>query len=319
MSIFRRVLWQIDGEKVETVIDFIFFDSKITVDSDCNHKFKRHLLAPWKKSYDKPRQHIKRQRHYFADKGPYSQSYGFSSSHVHRWELNHKEDWAPRNWCFQTVVLEKTLESPLDSKEIKPVNPKGNKPWIFIGRTDACAEAPILWPPDEKSWLIIKDPDAGKDWGQEDKEVAEDEMVGWYHQLNGHEFEQTPGDSEGQRSLACCGSWSCKVRQDLGTEWQQWYVYLFVYVYVCAYEYSLCLCVHMVVYVHLYVYMSMYVYIRAYVMFMYVCEVCTCVGIWRCAWACTCCTCVYKGVLAHVCKLRNVTLVEESRSQEWGH
>ena len=124
-------------------------------------------LAPWKKSNDKPRQHIKKHRHYFAKKGPYNQSYGFSSSHVWMWELDHKESWAPKNWCFWTVVLEKTVESPLDSKKIKQANPKGNKPWIFIGRTDA--EAPILWPPDAKSWFIGKDPNAGNDWRQEVK------------------------------------------------------------------------------------------------------------------------------------------------------
>ena len=116
------------------------------------------------KSYDQPRQHIKKQRHYFANKGPSSQSYGFPSSHVWMWELDHKESWAPKDWCFWSVMLEKTLESPLDCKEIKPVNPKGNQPWTFIGRTDAEAEAPILCPPDAKNWLIGKDPDAGKDW-----------------------------------------------------------------------------------------------------------------------------------------------------------
>ena len=107
------------------------------------------MLAPWKKSYDKPRQCIKKQRHHFADKGPYSQTCGFSSSHAHMWELDHKEGWALKNWCLWTVVLEKILESPLGGKEIKPVNPKGNQPWIFIGRTDAEAEAPVLWPPEE--------------------------------------------------------------------------------------------------------------------------------------------------------------------------
>ena len=126
------------------------------------------------------------------------------------WELGHKEGWAPKNWCFPTVVLEKTLENPLDCKEIKPVNPKGNQPWIFIGRTDAEAEAPILGPPDVKSQLIAKDPDAGKDWRQKEKGVTEDEIVGWYHWLKGHEFEQTPGDSEGQGNLACCSPWGCK-------------------------------------------------------------------------------------------------------------
>ena len=123
------------------------------------------MLAPWKESYDKSRQYIKKQRNYFADKGLYSQSYGFSSSQVWMWELNHKEGWASKNWCIWILVLEKTLESPLDSKEIKPVNPKENQPWIFIGRTDAEAEAPILWLPDAKSWIIGKDPDDGKEWG----------------------------------------------------------------------------------------------------------------------------------------------------------
>ena len=127
--------WQIDGEKVETVTDFIFLGSKITSDGDCNHEIK--TLSPWKKSYDKPRHLIRKQRHHFSNKGPYSQIYGFSSSHIPMWELDHKEGWAPKNWCFQTVVLRKTPESPLDCKGIKPVNIKGNQPWILIGRTDA--------------------------------------------------------------------------------------------------------------------------------------------------------------------------------------
>ena len=126
-------------------------------------------LAPWKKSYDKPRQHIKKQRCYFANKGPSSQSYGFSSSHVWTWELDYEEIWALKNWCFWTVVLEKTLESPLDCKEIKPVNPKGNQSWLFIGRIDAKAETPIFWPPDAKNWVIGKDPDVRKNWKQEEK------------------------------------------------------------------------------------------------------------------------------------------------------
>ena len=126
------------------------------------------MLAPWKNSYVKPRQCFKKQRHHFADKGPYSQTYGFCSSHVQVWELDHKEGWAPKNWCFWTVVLEKTLESHLDCK-IKPLNPKGNQPWIFIGRTDAEAEVPIFWPSDLKSWLSGKAPDAGKNWGQEER------------------------------------------------------------------------------------------------------------------------------------------------------
>ena len=159
------------------------------------------MLAPWKKSYDKPRQDIKKQRLYFAN-GLSSQSYGFSSSPVWIWEVDRKEGWVLKNWCFWTVVLEKTLESPLDGKEIQPVDPKGNQSWIFIGRTDA--EAPILWPLDGKNWLIWKDPDAGKDLRQEEKGMTENEMVGWHHRLNGHEFEQAPGDGKGQGSLVCC-------------------------------------------------------------------------------------------------------------------
>ena len=124
--------------------------------------------------------HIKKQRHYFADKGPHSQSYGFSSSHVRMWEVDHKESWVPKNWCFWTVVLEKTPESPLDCKEIQPVHPKGDQSWMFIGRTDAEAEAPLLLPPDAKNWLIWKDPTAEKDWRQEEKGMTEDEMVGGY-------------------------------------------------------------------------------------------------------------------------------------------
>ena len=134
------------------------------------------------------RQHIKKQRHYFGNKGPCSQGYGFSSSHVWVWELDYKESWAPENWCFWTVVLEKTLENPLDCKEIQPVHPKGDQSWVFIGRTGVEAETPILWPPDVKNWFIGKAPDAGKDWGQEETGMTEDEMVGWHHLLNGHEF-----------------------------------------------------------------------------------------------------------------------------------
>ena len=166
------------------------------------------MFAPWKKSYDKPRQHIKKQRHYFANKGPYSQSYTFYGSHVWMWELHHKESCVPKNWCFLTVALENTLESPSDSKEIKLVNPKGNQPWLFTGRTDAEAGAPVLWPSDAKSWLIGKD--AGKDWEQKEKGVTEDEMVGWHHLPNGHEFKQAPGDSDGQGCQASCSPWGCK-------------------------------------------------------------------------------------------------------------
>ena len=157
-------------------MDLIFLGSKITVDSNSSHGIKE--LAPWKESYDKPRQCIKKQSPYspyspLCQQSPYSQSYGFSSSRVQMWELDRKEGWVSKNWCFQTVVL----ESPLDSKEIKIVNLKGNQPWIFTRRTDVKAEAPILWPSEEKNWLIGKDPDAGKDWEQEENGVAEDEMV----------------------------------------------------------------------------------------------------------------------------------------------
>ena len=144
---------------------------------------------------------------------------GFSSNHVCMWKLDHKEGWASKNRCFWTVVLEKTLKSPMDSKEIKAVNPQGNQSWIFIGRTDA--EAPVLWPPDTKNWLIGKDLDAGQDWGQEEKRVTEDEMVGWHHSwLNGHEFEQALGVGDGQGGLVCCSPWGCKAL--VTTEWLNW-------------------------------------------------------------------------------------------------
>ena len=180
------------------------------------------MLAPWKKSYDQPRKHIKKQRHYFVNKGPSSQSYGFSSNHVWMWELDYKESWALKIWCFWTVVLEKTLESPLDCKQIQPIYPKGDQSWIFIGRTDAEAETPILWPPDVKSWLIWKDPDAGKDLRRE-KGKTEDEMVGWHHWLNGHEFEYTPGGGDGQGSLACYSPWVHK-ESDMTEQlnWTDW-------------------------------------------------------------------------------------------------
>ena len=150
--------------------------------------WNQRTLTPWKKKYDQPRQHIKKQRHYFAHKGLSSQNYGFSSSHVWMWELDYKESWMLKNWCFLTVVLEKTLQSPLDWKGIKPVNPRGNQSWIFIGRTDAEAKAPILWPSDAKNWLIGKDPDAWKDWRLEKKGMTEDKKVGWHQWLNGHKF-----------------------------------------------------------------------------------------------------------------------------------
>ena len=148
------------------------------------------------------------QRHYFANKGPSSRSYGFSRGHVWMWELDYKESWVLKNWCFWTVMLEKTLESPLDRKEIQPVHPRGNQSWIFIGRIDAEAETSTLWTTNAKSWLIGKDPDAGKHWRQKE-EGTEDEKVGW-HQLNGPNFEQTLGDSEGKGSLERCSLWDHK-------------------------------------------------------------------------------------------------------------
>ena len=158
-----------------------------------------------------------------ADRSLYSESYGFSSSHVWMWELDYKESWALKDWCFWTVVLEKTLASPLDCEEIKPVNPKGNQSWIFIGRTDA--EDPILWPPDVKNWLIGKDLDSGKDWRREEKGMTEDVMVGWIHWLNGHEFAWTLGVGDAKGGLTCCSSWGRK-ESDM-TERLNWTEYSF--------------------------------------------------------------------------------------------
>ena len=177
------------NRQVNSVVsDFILGGSKITVDGDYSHEIKRCLLLG-RKTMTNLNSIIEKQRHYFANKGPYSQGYGFSSGHVWMWELDCEESWALKNWCFWAVVLEKTLESPLDCKEIQPVHPKGDQSWVFIGRTDAEAETAVFWPPHAKSWLIGKDPDAVKDWGQEEKGMTEDEMAGWHHRVNGHEFE----------------------------------------------------------------------------------------------------------------------------------
>ena len=180
--------WQIDGETVETVTDFILGGSKITADGDCSHEIKRRLLLG-RKVMTNLDSILKTRDITLPTKVHLVKSMFFSSSHIWMWELNYKEIWAPKNWCFWTVVLEKTLESPLDCKEIKPVNPKGNQSWIFMGRTDAEAETPVLWPPDAKNWLLGKDPDAGKDWRWKEKGTTEDKMVGWRHWLYGHEFE----------------------------------------------------------------------------------------------------------------------------------
>ena len=147
------------------------------------------MLAPWKKNYYQPRQHIKKQRQYFARKGTLIKAMIFFSSRAWMWELDYKENWTLKNWCFWTVELEKTFENPLGCKEIQTVHPKWNQSWMFIGRTDVEAETPVLWPPDAESWLIGKDPDAEKDWRREEKEMTEDEVVGWHHWLKGHEFE----------------------------------------------------------------------------------------------------------------------------------
>ena len=190
--------------------DFIFLDSKITADAACSYEIKRCLLLG-RKAMTNLDNILKSRDITLPTKVRLVKAmHGFSSSHVWMWELGYKESWAPKNWCFWTVVLEKTLESPLDCKEIKPVSPKGDQSWIVIGRTDAEAEPSILWPPDSKSWLIGKDSDAEKDWGQEEKGMTEDEMVGWYHWLDGHEFEQALGNGEGQRSLASCSPWGHK-------------------------------------------------------------------------------------------------------------
>ena len=165
--------------------DFNFGGSKITADGDCSNEIKRHLLLGRKVMTNLDS--ILKSRDITLSTKAHPVKTGFSSGHV--WDLDNKESWALKNWCFWTALLEKTLESPLDCKEIQPVHPKGGQSWVFIGRTDVEAETPILWPHCVKSWLIWKDPDAGEDWRQEEKGTTEDEMVGWHHQLNGHEFE----------------------------------------------------------------------------------------------------------------------------------
>ena len=196
--------WQIDEETMETVADFIFLDSTITAHGDLNHKIKRHLLLERKVMSNL--NSILKSRDITCQLRSIRSKLWFFQYHIWMWQLNHIEGWVPKNWCFWTVVLEKTLESPLDCKEIQPVDPKGNQSWMFIGRTDAEAEAPILGHlmRRTKNWLIGKYPDAGKDWVQKEKGTTEDGIFGWHHWFNGYQFAQTPGDSEGQGSLACC-------------------------------------------------------------------------------------------------------------------
>ena len=165
------------------VTDFIFLGSKITADGDCSHEIKRRLLLG-RNATTNLDSILKSKDIILLTKCQYSQNYGFSSSHVWMWKLNHKEDWVPKNWCFWTMVLERTLQSPLNCMEIKPVSPKRNQSWVFTGRTDVEAETPVLWPSDAKIWRIWKDSDAGKDWKQGEKGTTEDEMAGWHHQLN---------------------------------------------------------------------------------------------------------------------------------------
>ena len=194
--------WQIYGEKMETVTEFILLGSKITAYGDYTYEIKRCLFLG-RKAMTNLFNVLKSRNITLPTKVHLDKAMVFLIV-MYECELDHKECWGWKNWCFQTVVLEKTLESPLDSKEIKPVNPKGNQPWIFIGRADTKVEAPILWPPDAKSQIIGKDPDAGKDWRQEEKGRTENKMVEWHHQLNGPEFEQALGDGEGQISRVCC-------------------------------------------------------------------------------------------------------------------
>ena len=195
-------------ETMETVGDYFLGLQNIAV-SDCSHEIKRRLLLG-RKVMTNIDTILKKQRRYFANKVLSSQSYGFSNSHVWMWELDYKESWVTKNWCFWTVVFEKTLDSSLYSKEIQPVNLKGNQSWIFNGRSDAEAETTILWPPDAKKQLIWKDPDAGKNWRQEEKGTIEDEMVACHHQLDGQVFEQALRVGEGQGSLACYSPWGYK-------------------------------------------------------------------------------------------------------------
>ena len=183
--------WQIDGEIMETVREFIFGNSKITADGDFSHEIIRHLILGRKAMTNLDR--ILKSRDITLPTNVHLVKTMVFPVVMYGCELDYKKSWALKNWCFWTVVLEKTLESPLDCKEIQPVHPKGNQSWIFIGRTDVEAETPILWPPDGKNWLIGKDTDDGKDWRREEKRTTEDEMVGLYHRLNGHEFKQASG------------------------------------------------------------------------------------------------------------------------------
>ena len=205
---------------------YIFLGSKITAHGDCSHEINRLLLLG-RKAVTNLDSMLKSRDIILPTKIRIVKAMVFS---VVMWELDHKEGWELKNWCFWTLVLEKTLEGPLDCTEIKPVNSKGNQSWIFIGRTDVEAEAVILWPPDAKSWLIRKDPDTGKDWRQEEKVMTEDKMVGWHDWLNTRESEQAlgDGDASGLGSLARCSLWGCRVGHDWATEQQHWITVLVI-------------------------------------------------------------------------------------------
>ena len=205
--------WQIDGETMETVSDFILGGSKITADGDCSPEIKRCLLLGRKviinlDSILKSRDITLPTKFHLVEAVFPVVMYGC--------ELDYKESWGPKNWSFWNV-LKRTLESPLDCKEVQSVHPKGYQSWILIGRTGVEAETPVLWPPDVKNWLIWKDPDTGKDWRQEEKGMTEDETIGWHHWLNGHEFEQALGD--GQGGLPCCSPWGCKESDTTDWNW----------------------------------------------------------------------------------------------------
>ena len=213
MASSRTTSWQIDGETMETVTDFIFLDFKISVGGDCSHEINRCLLLG-RKAMTNLDSILKSRDIDLPTKVCLVKAVVFP---VWMWELDYKESWAPKNWCFWTMVLEKTLESPLDCKESNQSILKEISPGCSLEGTDVEAETPILWPPQVKSWLIRKDSDAGKDWRQEEKGMTEDEMVGWCYRLNGLEFEQALVDGEGQGSLACCSPWGHKESDT--TEW----------------------------------------------------------------------------------------------------
>ena len=225
--------WQTDGETMETGTDFIFLGSKITADGDCSHEIERRLLLG-RKAMTNLDSILKRRDITLLTKIHLVKAMIFPliMNGCESWTI--KKSWVLKNWCFWTVVLEKTLKSSLDCKEIQPVHPKGNQSWIFIGKTDAEAETPILWPPDVKNRLIGKDPDAGKDWRREEKGMTQVEMVGWCHRLDGHEFEQAAGVGDGQGSLACCSPWGHKeLDMTVYLNWTELIVYAVKFVAVC--------------------------------------------------------------------------------------